>query len=77
MKQEDSLSPLIFMTVMDKVIKHTKDEAEQRSIWQRLIPTELDSLLYADDILLVAKSSSHGKCTNPGNRGTHNVNKYR
>lgn len=59
-KQGDSLSPLLFIITMDKLIKNTKTRTMGTIIgYRNLIPTKIDSLLYADDIVLIAKSRKH------------------
>lgn len=56
-KQGDSLSPLLFITVMDKILLNTRTKTQhlQSQIGHyQLRPIKVDNLMYADDIILIA-----------------------
>lgn len=56
-KQGDSLSVLLFIVVMDKIIKNLKEKmGETITIirYKNLEPAQINSLTYADDIVIIA-----------------------
>src|SRR3978361_458399 len=56
-KQGDSLSPLLFITVMDKIVKSIKIKTNGLDTivgYRRPEPVKLNNLMYADDIVLIA-----------------------
>lgn len=59
LKQGDSLSPLLFILLMDKVAKECNNKNRKFRTklghWN-LIPTHIQSLIFADDIVLIADS---------------------
>lgn len=58
-KQGDSLSPLLFIIIMNKLIRKTRERTKQLQTiigYQRLEPMKLEALMYADDIVLIADS---------------------
>lgn len=58
-KQGDSLSPLLFVVLMDKIVRRTKDKGNHLNMvvgYRDLIPIKMMSLLYADDVVLMANS---------------------
>lgn len=55
-KQGDSLSPLLFIFVMDKILESAKERRKPLQTlirYNQLIPVKIESLLYADDIVSV------------------------
>lgn len=60
-KQGDSLSPLLFILIMDKLIKQTKTQTEHLNTligYKDLEPVKISSLLYADDVVLIGSSKN-------------------
>lgn len=58
-KQGDSLSPLLFIIMMDRIVKQIKAQTEQLSTtigYRNLEPIKMSSLLYADDVVLIGNS---------------------
>jgi hypothetical protein len=56
-KQGDSLSPLLFISFMDEVLKICKRRTERmRVAYWNMRPVYCQTLLYADDIVLIADS---------------------
>lgn len=56
-KQGDSLSPLLFIIVMDRLLKNIRAKYPTLKTtigYRRLIPIQVDALMYADDIVLIA-----------------------
>ena len=63
-KQGDSLSPLLFIIVMDRILKSIRKTSTnlQTCIGQyQLTPIKVDSLLYADDIVLISDTQQKMK----------------
>lgn len=61
-KQGDSLSPLLFIIIMDKIIKRIKEKYSHLDTvigYKNLEAIKLNSLLYADDVVLI--SNTRGK----------------
>jgi hypothetical protein len=54
-KQGDSLSPLLFTVFVDSVLRHCKTRTPevQTGNW-KLRPVYVETLVYADDVVLVA-----------------------
>jgi hypothetical protein len=54
-RQGDSLSPLLFISFMDEVLKMCKRRTERTRVgcWN-MRPVYCQALLYADDIVLIA-----------------------
>lgn len=60
-KQGDSLSPLLFILIMDKIVKNIKRQGEHLNTvigYRNMEPVKMSSLLYADDVVLIANSKS-------------------
>jgi hypothetical protein len=56
-KQGDSLSPLLFISFMDEVLKTCKRRTERTRVgYWNMRPVYCQALLYADDIVLIADS---------------------
>lgn len=58
-KQGDSLSPLLFILVMNKLLRNTRERTKRIQTvigYQNLEPVKIDTLMYADDIVLIADS---------------------
>jgi hypothetical protein len=56
-KQGDSLSPLLFISFMDEVLKVCKSRTERRRVgYWNMRPVYCQALLYTDDIVLTADS---------------------
>jgi hypothetical protein len=56
-KQEDSLSPLLFISFMDKVLKICTRRTERMRVgYWNMRPVCCQALLYADDTVLIAHS---------------------
>jgi hypothetical protein len=56
-KQRDSLSPLLFISFMDEVLKTCKRRTERTRVgYWNMRPVYCQGLLYADDIVLIADS---------------------
>lgn len=56
-KQGDSLSPLLFVIVMDKLVKNIKRRTNHLKTivgYTHLTPVKIEGLLYADDVVLIA-----------------------
>lgn len=56
-KQGDSLSPTLFILIMDKIMKNTKKRTKHLQVtigYTNMLPVKMEGLLYADDIILVA-----------------------
>lgn len=64
LKQGDSLSPLLFIIMMDRILKNTRGKTGETTIgYRNLTPTKLNSLMYADDIVLIADSKRKMQAT--------------
>lgn len=60
-KQGDSLSPLLFVTIMDKITKQIKEKYKQLETvigYRNLEAIKLSNLLYADDIVLISNTKN-------------------
>jgi hypothetical protein len=56
-RQRGSLSPLLFISFMDEVLKICKRRTERTSVgYRNMRPVYCQALLYADDIVLIADS---------------------
>jgi hypothetical protein len=56
-KQGDSLSPLLFISFMDEVLKIYKRGTERTRVgYWKMRPVYYQALLYADDIVLIIDS---------------------
>ena len=55
LKQGDSLSPLLFIAIMDQVLKQCKSKTKKHTVgnW-KMQPIYTQALLYADDVVLIA-----------------------
>ena len=55
-KQGDSLSPLLFIIVMDQILKQCKRTARCKVGHYKMRPIYVQSLIYADDIALIVSN---------------------
>ena len=52
LKQGDSLSPLLFIALMDQVLKQCKSKTKKHTVGNRKMqPIYAQALLYADDVV--------------------------
>lgn len=60
-KQRDSLSPLLFITITDRILKAEENRKHLQIIigYRHLLAAKIDSLMYADDIFLIADNHSN------------------
>lgn len=59
-KQGDSLSPLLFNIYMDKILKMCKENTPKITVgYRELHPVQLQSLLYADDIIIMGNNRTN------------------